>query len=259
MTRPTPPFDQENVDYLCVEPELGEKLDLLEMESPESELARDLHAHLEICHACRRLHRFEKVLRQELPAADWVMDSPAQSGQNRTGRYRLLRPRPLWAAGGAALALAACLLILLTPSAHPLFKGDYYRAQRSNGFAPHIERPIEGEMLRCDGGRLEWNAIPGAYHYRVTIERVTDGKRWRSQLSANHFDLPPGSEKPGDYIAAVEVVPANLLQRPESSVSFTRGSTGDWLGYRLFHPHRVSLLFGGLALIFALGAILRRF
>ena len=253
MTRPAPPTSPKGSEYHCVEPELGEKIDLLEMNDLDAELAGDLRTHLEICHACRQLIGFDGVLRRELPGADW-----AEAAETAPRRSTTVRPSRIWTAAACTLALAAGLLLLLAPSEHSLIGGDYFRPQRSNGVAPHIERPVEGEMMRGTGGALEWAAIEGAYHYKVTVERVSDGRRWQNQLSGTKFDLPAGTQAAGDYIAAVEVVPANLLQRSEASVSFRRGSAGDWLRYRILHPHRAGALLAGLSLLLGVAAILRR-
>ena len=253
MTRPAPPTPTAGGEYRCVEPELGEKIDLLEMEGLDATLAEDLQAHISICHACRQLVGLETRLRSDLPAADW-----ADSTGPAPARSIASRPPLVWAAAAGAIALAACLLLLLAPSEHSLFGGDYFSRQRSNGVAPHIARPVEGEVIRGGGGALEWTPIEGAYHYKVTVERVSDGRRWQGQLSGTSFELPADSQAPGDYIAAVEVVPANLLPRPESSVSFRRGGTDDWLRYRILHPHRASLMLAGLAALLGIGAVLRR-
>lgn len=205
--------------YECVDPELGDELWQLDDPGSDAALRGRLEAHLSVCAGCRLLRAAEARTREGLREGRLVLHDDA-------------RPRRLpWTlGGGGALALAACLaLVLLGPPRAP---GDDLRL-RADGDRPAITRPVSEEVVLGERPHVAWTPVEGATAYRVTLCSVDGAHEWAHETDASSLRVPEdaGLASSARYRILLETVPAHLAGGGVRS-SFRTGTLGEFLRYR---------------------------
>jgi len=235
-------------EFECVEPELQKKVTMRSVEELDSLTRRRWEQHLEICHACREMHRMN------LSIAELIAEGAGVSWSERLGHARWRRAwqrvgsRRIWTGAAATAALGLFLALALPPSALPLFTRGI--VPRGDEASFQIKRPNEGEVLYLRGGNLEWEEVADARGYKITIESPDQEYRWSGVVTSTAMKLPKESEVPGKYQAAVEPYPVGLVPEGQQDVFFRRDRVFPFLSYRLSHLPTVS------AVLLALGALL---
>ena len=232
---------QDDRNYECVEPDVGELMWQYEMPDVDPEIQRRLEDHLTVCAECR----MELAVRRQLQA------EPA--GQDRTAApLRLVSgPRRRLARGlviAAVVQLAACLLLVfLLPPQDP----DAGRRLRAGGASAHFLRPVTGEVVGAGNVAFAWSPIDQVSGYRLTVRDPSGDFRWSTETSATTFTLPADVELPADtrLHAYLETIPSYLTPDDGIGVAFRCGSTLSVAAYRARHTRPWIWGFGVTGLI----------
>jgi len=209
--------------YECVDPPVGRNIWQLDDPALDPAIRRQLAAHLVICDACRLQRDVERRVGRGLTTGRLTLRRRSAAGhEHRRATRRLV--------GGGGLLLAASLAALLLV---PPRSRDAGRIERG-AVAGAFRRPVEGEVVLSGRPRLTWRPVPGATAYRVRVSEVGGPFHWQGRTEAPELRLPRDVALPPhrDFRAVVTPVPPDLGPVGGTSVSFRRGSPGEWWRYR---------------------------
>lgn len=243
--------DKAAVDRLtteCIDPELGNRLWLLDTPDCPEELAARLDHHLRYCAACR----LRQAVAERVEAG--LRDGSLVVRPDFRGRFAA------WSGGLGAVAVAAGLAVLLLLPPRAPHEALVLRGEDG----PIIESPVPDEVVRGERPTIRWTPLAGATRYEVRVSAVDGGHDWSVSTRVAETAVPetdplaPGTR----YRIRVEPVPGHLAPDGALRSSFRTGSTGAWLRYRLERGAPAGRWLGGAGLLGllagAVGALVRR-
>ena len=230
---------QVNSGWECIDPVVGNCLWELEVEDTTEKRACQLHAHLQLCDACRLDQAMSGRLEAGLQAGELVLPS-------KISEHWWQRSAVQASVGSALVAACLALLIILPPAP----SGDFVHL-RAAVESPHFLRPVEGEVVMPTSTVMSWEPVAGASSYQVTLTDVDGGFHWVGSTRNTELELPDLVQGRQTLRAVLTTVPADLVMPGRISVSFSTGSGMQMAQDRLMKaPVWLTLLgIGGLFLM----------
>jgi hypothetical protein len=238
--------------YQCVQPELGDQIWQLEIDTTAEELQTRLRHHLTVCDSCRLTLAVSSLIEETGHKRPLDFGADALPVVPEAGK----RSRLMAVSGGLALAASLSLALLLPP-------GQLERSLVRGPSIPEFVTPVEGEILLQKTPKLSWTPVSGATAYRIQVSGVGNNYQWTAESSTHFVAIPSNSPLPlGEEIrVVVQPVPLDLVPMGSISVNFHRESPGRFLTYRARSapaPVKILGLFGLGALILGLAQWHRR-
>ncbi len=226
---------ENNLNYECIEPELGQELWQYDCPKVDSDLKIKLMNHLTLCQKCNQIRELDKVLAKGLSNGTLQLNKPVVTSSSKRYATSLV-------ASMSAMAIAAgIVLIFMLPIQSNVMQVD--RGIVKSGFFA----PVASEVITGGKVNLAWVPVKNAAGYILRLETAESDWQWSTKTDKNRIiveHLPAQS----NITAYLKSIPGDLSPIGGWSIAFRHGSFSEFARFRV----KNSAVFARILIVFGL-------
>jgi len=230
---------ETDFNYECIDSKLGGELWRYDDPATDPSMISKLDMHLTLCHKCNQSRALQHVVAEGVANGAIVIDSSRKILQFKVPTFGF--------AAAGAIAMAACLVIMLLLPAQPT-RDSLSRGPGYLGFVA----PISSEVV-FGGTKLAWAEIDGATAYKIRLESEDNSWQWHGETSETSISVP---EINSDIITAyLTTIPADLAPIGGWNISFKRGNLFEFMLFRAENSSTLVRLLGICGIMLSLSSL----
>lgn len=226
---------EKDLNYECIEPELGQELWQYDCPVVESDFKTKLMNHLTLCQKCNQIRELDSVLANGLSNGTLQIKKPVYTTPAKRYATRFV------ASLGSMAIAAGLVLIFMLPIQSNVMQVD--RGIADSGFFA----PVASEVITGGKVNLAWAPIKSATGYILRLETAEGDWQWSAKTDKNRIiveHLPAES----NITAYLKSIPGDLSPIGGWSISFRHGSFSEFAQFRV----KNSAVFARILIVFGL-------